>query len=346
MNSSQKPNTGIKRTFIGFRRLPHELIILILVIFALTFSSAGAQVLPNTPNKTPAELLAIMQVATQSVDHSFGSASQSFAPNRSSADIPICGITHLVRCIKDLTEDDRGIFTSPLRLKARDAYWLMPLGAATGLAFAYDTDAEAAAGYGKARENTSNTIADFGSFYATGAEGAAIYFTGVARHNPKLAETGRLGAEAVIDSGTVTLATKLLANRERPLEGDHQGSFWTNGTGTWHWDSSFPSDHAADTMALARVIAGEYPRWYIEVPAYGFAETISISRILGNAHFPSDVIVGQAIGFLTGTYVLNHRSLYRGEKRSLTTRILESTVPMISQPTHGIGASVEIPIGR
>lgn len=221
MNSSQKPNSGTKRCFIGFRKLPHELSILILLIFALTFPSAGAQVFPRTPNKIAAEPSAITQAATQSIDHSFGSTSQSIAPIASSASQPICGITRLGRCIKDLAEDDRGIFTSPLRLKPRDAYWLMPIGAATGLAFAYDMDAETAAGYDTGRENISNTIADFGSFYASGAEGAALYFAGLARHDPKLAETGRLGAEAVLDSGTVTLATKLVANRERPLEGGH-----------------------------------------------------------------------------------------------------------------------------
>jgi hypothetical protein len=29
---------------------------------------------------------------------------------------PICGITQLVRCIRDLGEDEKGIFTSPLRV--------------------------------------------------------------------------------------------------------------------------------------------------------------------------------------------------------------------------------------
>jgi membrane-associated phospholipid phosphatase len=140
------------------------------------------------------------------------------------------------------------------------------------------------------RANTANKIADFGSFWATGAEGAGIYVIGLVRKNPKLAETGRLGAEAVIDSGSVTLVTKLVSNRRRPDQGNGQGDFWTFGTEHWEWDSSFPSDHATASMALARVVAGEYPRWYVMVPAYGFAETISISRILANQHFPSESV--------------------------------------------------------
>ncbi len=263
------------------------------------------------------------------------------------ADEPICGITHLGRCIKDLGEDDKGIFTSPFRVQPKDAYWLAPLGAATGLAFAYDADAAQAAGIDRNRTKNANRVADFGSFFATGAEGAGIYFIGLAQKNPKLAETGRLGAEAVIDSGTVTLVTKLVTNRQRPRQGNGRGDFWPFGTDHWEWDSSFPSDHATATMALARVVAGEYPRWYVIVPAYGFAESVSISRILANQHFPSDVLVGQAIGFLTGTYLLNHRALYRpGGKKTLAAKLIGSVDPIADPRSRTLGASVNIPFGR
>ena len=259
---------------------------------------------------------------------------------------PICGITHLVRCIQDLGEDDKGIFTSPLRVHPKDTYWLAPLSAATGLAFAYDANAAQAVGVDPNRANTANKIADFGSFYATGAEGAGIYFIGLAQKNPKLAETGRLGAEAVIDSGTVTLVTKLISNRQRPQQGNGQGDFWANGTSNWEWDSSFPSDHATASMALARVIAGEYPHWYVMLPAYGFAESISISRLVANQHFPSDVLVGQAIGFLTGSYVLNHRALHRPGRQGLAARLIDSINPITDPRTRTLGASMEIPLGH
>lgn len=268
-----------------------------------------------------------------------GDATSATAP----AGEPICGITHLGTCIRNLGEDDVGIFTSPLRLQRKDAYWLAPLGAATGLLFAYDTDIEQQIGVDPGRADTANKIADFGSFYATGAESAGIYFLGLARGNPKLTETGRLAAEAVIDSGGVTLVTKLVSNRQRPLQGNMQGNFWANGTSSWQWDSSFPSDHSTASMALARVIAGEYPRWYVVIPAYGFAEAVGVSRIMANQHFSSDVLVGQAIGFLTGTYVLNHRSLYRGgRRRSLAARLLTSISPMADAHTHSFGASMQI----
>lgn len=317
-----------------------------IVFFAMAASLANAQTdrLPSAP--LPQRTPVVFHEHPEGAGYAPTNGPQDSSMAASDA-TPICGIAHLGRCIQDLAEDEKGIFTSPLRLQPKDAYWLAPLGAATGLAFAYDVDAEQAAGVDAGRTNTANRIADFGSFWATGAEGAGIYFVGLARKNPKLAETGRLGAEAVIDSGSVTLVTKLVSNRQRPRQGNGQGDFWPYGADHWEWDSSFPSDHATASMALARVISGEYPHWYVMVPAYGFAESVGISRILANQHFPSDVLVGQAIGFLAANYVLNHRSLYRpGARKTLTSRIMESVNPIANSRARTLGASIEIPLGR
>ena len=262
------------------------------------------------------------------------------------ASTPICGFKHIGTCLSNLAEDEKGIFTSPLRTQPKDAYWLAPLGAATGLAIAYDSDAATKLGYDSSRINTAGNISNMGEFFATGGESAGIYLLGLYKKNPKLAETGRLAAESILASGTVTGALKLATNRERPRD-NFQGNFWTNPPKGYTWDSSFPSGHATASMALARTIAGEYPHWYVIAPAYGFAETVSICRVLALAHFPSDVIVGQAIGFLSASYVLDHRSLYRpGAKRTMVSRVLGSVSPVMDAPTHTIGATIQIPMGQ
>ncbi len=282
-------------------------------------------------------------IPTQQEQGAAPTAKRSMPP----AGDPICGIMHLGRCIQDLGADEKGIFTSPFRLQPKDAYWLMPLGAATGLAFAYDADAANTVGVDSNRTNVANNITNFGSYYATGAESAGIYFLGLAKKDPKLAETGRLGAEAILASGTVTLVTKMASNRQRPLQGNGHGDFWASGARHWEFDSSFPSDHATASMALARVVAGEYPHWYVIIPAYGFAESVGISRILANQHFPSDVLIGQAVGFLAGGYVLNHRALYRTEsKRRFFSRLTNSISPITDPRTTMIGASLEVPLSR
>ena len=321
------------------RTSPHRLFIAGLVI-ACCITSLGR-----------AQSYAILQASNATPSPSADGQDPASAPHPNSIQPsngePICGIVRLGRCIRDLGSDEKGVFTSPFRLQPKDSYWLLPFGAATGLAFAYDAEAAKTLGVDQNRTDIADNITNFGSYYATGAESAGVYFLGLARKDPKLAETGRLSAEAILASGTVTLVIKMAANRQRPLQGNKEGDFWAAGTNHWEFDSSFPSDHATASMALARVFASEYPHWYVAVPAYGFAESIGISRILANQHFPSDVLVGQAIGFLTGSYVLHHHAFYCcGQENILSNKIMSTINPIADPRTHAVGVSMEIPLGR
>src|SRR6266567_621626 len=76
----------------------------------------------------------------------------------------ICGITHPGQCLKDIGHDQVGIWTSPLRIKPRDAFWLVPFAAATGVALHYDAQAQQELGVDKSRIDASNTISDVGLY--------------------------------------------------------------------------------------------------------------------------------------------------------------------------------------
>lgn len=337
-------------TVDDLRTTAHTPKMMLWAVFALTFALAGLPLMAQDGSQLPGTPVAssITELSNSSLttDSSLP-GSDATSKDQSAPTQPICGITHLGRCLEDLGSDEKGVFTSPFRARPKDSYWLMPFGAATGLAFAYDAEAAKTLGVDQNRTDIADSITNFGSYYATGAESAGVYFLGLARKDPKLAETGRLSAEAILASGTVTLVVKMAANRQRPLQGNRQGDYWADGTSHWEFDSSFPSDHATASMALARVFAGEYPHWYVAVPAYGFAESVGISRILANQHFPSDVLVGQAIGFLTGGYVLRHHALYCcGRENKLSTKIMSTIDPIADPRTHAVGVSMEIPLGR
>ena len=247
----------------------------------------------------------------------------------------VCGVAHLGQCLKDIGHDQAGIWTSPLRIAPRDAIWLLPFAGATGIAIHYDAQALQNLGIDKSRIDTSNTISAFGSPYATFGGAAALYFLGLGTHNEHLAETGRLGAEAVLDASLVVEALKLATNRERPNEGNGQGGFWPHGTRSYGVDGAFPSGHAAASFALARVIASEYPAKPVQVAAYAFALAISASRVTSRQHFPSDVLVGGSFGYLIGGYVVRH---YAGENVGSGF----SFVPLVDVPTHTFGASIDL----
>ncbi len=57
------------------------------------------------------------------------------------------------------------------------------------------------------------------------------------------------------------------------------------------------------SFAFATVLAHEYPGWLTQALAYGGASAISMARVTGKEHFPSDVFVGATVGYLIGRHV-------------------------------------------
>jgi undecaprenyl-diphosphatase len=60
---------------------------------------------------------------------------------------------------------------------------------------------------------------------------------------------------------------------------------------------SFPSGHAAAAFLMATVLRFLYPQ--LTIPLYLIACAIGISRIYNGLHFPSDVLVGTLLGYLS-----------------------------------------------
>ena len=207
--------------------------------------------------------------------------------------------------MKDVAKDQAGIWTSPLHIKRKDAIWLLPLASATALALHYDIQAQNTLGLSKTRVDVSTKIANFGSPYATAGGAAGLYLIGLGTHNEHLSEAGRLSAEAIIDASIVAGAIKLATNRQR-LGSLDQGQFWPNGAHSFELNSSFPSGHAIASWAIARVVATEYPSKPVQIAAYAFATAISVCRVTGRAHFPTDVVIGSTFGYLIGGYVTRH----------------------------------------
>jgi membrane-associated phospholipid phosphatase len=61
--------------------------------------------------------------------------------------------------------------------------------------------------------------------------------------------------------------------------------------------NSFPSGHAADTMAFATALERHFG-WRYAVPAYVFASYVAMSRLHDNVHDLSDVTAGAAVGII------------------------------------------------
>ena len=142
---------------------------------------------------------------------------------------------------------------------------------------------------------TSLHISDYTTYSMIGLGGAS-FLLGHTTHNDHLQETGLLSGEAAIDSTAVAYLFKGVTERQRPLDGNGHGNFFQGG-------ASFPSEHSAIAWSIASVWAHEYPGWFSQMAAYGLASAVTITRVTAQQHFPSDVIVGSALGWYFGRQV-------------------------------------------
>jgi len=197
--------------------------------------------------------------------------------------------------LKNIAEDQKGLWEGPKSLRWVDADWLVPLGGATAALFATDTEFSKHLSNSPNRIKYSKDLSNYGLASMIGI-GGGLYVWGHFTHDDHKLETGILAGEAAIDSLVPVYGMKYGLGRERPLQDNYQGQFLQGGV-------SFPSEHAAAAWSIASVIAHEYPGPLTSIFAYGLASAISVSRITAKQHFPSDVLVGSAIGWLEGMYV-------------------------------------------
>lgn len=116
-------------------------------------------------------------------------------------------------------------------------------------------------------------------------------------------ETAGRVVEAELGAAAATWAGKTLLGRARPWAGEGAGRFvGPSLEGAYH---SFPSGHTSAAFALATVLADRYPRW---APLwYAAAVGVGLSRIYTEAHWPTDVVAGAAVGHLAARAALAGR---------------------------------------
>ncbi len=209
-----------------------------------------------------------------------------------------------------ILKDQIPIWTSPIRIRVHDLIWLLPLGAATAVTLETDTDAmrdlSHNPSFNKDSVNASNAL--LGSEFAIPV---ALYGVGLFQGNAHARETGILSGEALADSVVVDQVAKIIFRRERPLYNNAAGDFFSSSPGK---NNSFPSSHSMLAWTVAGVVAGEYPSKWVQVGAYSLATSVSLMRVLGQEHFPTDVLVGGAAGWLIGHYVFHKHPLHAVKK--------------------------------
>jgi membrane-associated phospholipid phosphatase len=202
----------------------------------------------------------------------------------------------------NVLKDQTAIWTSPARIREQNLAFLVPLVLATTVTITADHQIMSSAKLDDASLNSHATTASNGLLGGFVAGPVVIYGLGHIHHDDHATETGILAGEAMVDSLVVDEAMKAVTMRERPTLDSAKGKFFQSSVGL---DSSFPSTHSMIAWSSAAVIASEYSGPMTKLTAYGLATGLSVSRVLARQHFPSDVLVGSAVGWLVGRYVFH-----------------------------------------
>lgn len=222
-----------------------------------------------------------------------------FAPLLNAQSVPPPQETVDRKLIPDFLHSQGTIWTSPSRIRREDMKWLLPLAGTTALLIAKDSQISHRFDNSPDLMKASKVVSQLGTAYAGLGAGGALLGLGKVFHKDHLAEVGSRALRAGIYTNVAVQGLKLATQRMRPYRGAN-GEFWNGG-------NSFPSGHAAQAWALAAVVADGYPdKPLVKFGMYSFATAVSLSRITGQRHYPSDVLIGSVVGYLIGKYVFRH----------------------------------------
>jgi len=223
-----------------------------------------------------------------------------------------------------LGNDFKQQVTLPFNTKHKDWIKLAEFGAlAAGFAFADEPVNKFAVDlrtHNKAVSSISSYVTRFGGFYEVYTlVGMGVF--GTVFKKEKMKTTTLLATQSYLTAGAIQFVFKFLTGRQRPgyidpltAENDptFHGPFYqfkkTDGQKRDKSSySSFPSGHTTAAFAAATVFALEYrDKPLIPILSYTAASLIGLSRLTENKHWPTDILFGAGLGFLSGKQVVNN----------------------------------------
>ncbi len=131
-----------------------------------------------------------------------------------------------------------------------------------------------------------------------------LYIGGRLVKDNRLAGTSLTAAKAFVVSAVAAGIVKQLTHRHRPYQDaipDHAN--WDGPFSSIEY-TSFPSGHSTAAFSMATVYAMEYrSKVWVPVLAYTLATGTAVSRMYDNDHWAADVVIGSALGFVTGRFM-------------------------------------------
>ncbi|NUQ00938.1 MAG: phosphatase PAP2 family protein [Armatimonadetes bacterium] len=131
--------------------------------------------------------------------------------------------------------------------------------------------------------------------------GVALWLVGAGWSLPRWRIAGRWVIWAVCLAGFWSQALKLTIGRPRPRQLLLHGYWAPKGPNITPSFDSFPSGHAMTVFAVTGLLSALFPRYRMALLV--FAVAVSVGRVYGGDHFPSDILLGSLMGVQLGRYV-------------------------------------------
>ena len=200
------------------------------------------------------------------------------------------------RGLKRTLQDQKEMYLAPLH--PSNLKWDLLVLAGTGALLATDRRIETHLPGGNLAPYSNMSNIALGGISGTLS---LMWAYGIKTHNEHLKETGSLELETLVNTFLVYVPMQFTAGRQRPGEGNGNGDFWRH----HNINTSFPSGHPMFTMAMATVVAHEYPKTWVKLLAYGTAATVTAGRLLAHDHWASDELVGVSLGYFIGSHIFH-----------------------------------------
>lgn len=166
--------------------------------------------------------------------------------------------------------------------------------------------------------NFKDKLFDIDQYYMTtyaAVATAGIYGVGLISGNDKIRNVAVQLGESVIYAGVITVTLKSLIGRSRP--------YAQMGHSDFHPFSvkdarvSFPSGHATLAFAFSTVMAHQVDNIFWKTGWFGAAGLVASARVYHDKHWFSDVLMGAAIGYFAGRFVVNHQPDNKGNEEAV-----------------------------
>lgn len=232
----------------------------------------------------------------------------SVSQNTDTADVKISAFEKSY--LKSYYQDVPKIILSPVHWSKSEYIGASAVALSAAICYAYDKPIMQFIQDNKPKNfETANTyfFDPFGKGYYTIPLMAGVYVYGAFANKDKPKAIAMDFAKATVYSGVFITVIKHLAHRQRPFQTDPLDPYnWDGPAGNIN-HTSFPSGHTIMAFTFASVISEHYKnKIWVPITMYSLATLEGLARMEDKKHWASDVIIGGALGYAIGSWVVNN----------------------------------------